>query len=164
MNEEEIIEIIEKLQCEYKEQENENKYNDYTVYKAKEYSKGLQGLLNLYQKEKLNSFNLSEQLDKEKEKNKELEKITKAVKLLETEKIPDDTYYVIAKTDYLKGDYENILKDYINKDKIKEKIEEFNVPILDVLDKLPIMPRTIERGFGAKDGIIYVLQELLKGE
>lgn len=52
MSEEEIIEIIEKLQCEYKEQENDKKYNDYTVYKAKEYSKGLQGLLDLYNKEK----------------------------------------------------------------------------------------------------------------
>ena len=59
MSEEEIIEIIEKLQCEYKEQENEKKYNDYTVFKAKEYSKGLEGLLDLY--------------NKEKEKNKELE-------------------------------------------------------------------------------------------
>ena len=69
MSEEEIIEIIEKLQCEYKEQQNDKKYNDYTVFKAKEYSKGLQGLLDLYNKEKLNSLNLSEQLNKEKEKN-----------------------------------------------------------------------------------------------
>ena len=59
MREEEILEIIEKLQCEYKEQQNDKKYNDYTVFKAKEYSKGLQGLLDLY--------------NKEKEKNKELE-------------------------------------------------------------------------------------------
>lgn len=52
MKEEEIIEIIEKLQCEYKEQQNDKKYNDYTVFKAKEYSKGLQGLLDLYNKQK----------------------------------------------------------------------------------------------------------------
>ena len=52
MSEEETIEIIEKLQCEYKEQQNDKKYNDYTVFKAKEYSKGLQGLLDLYNKEK----------------------------------------------------------------------------------------------------------------
>jgi hypothetical protein len=52
MSEEEILEIIEKLQCEYKEQQNDKKYNDYTVFKAKEYSKGLQGLLDLYNKEK----------------------------------------------------------------------------------------------------------------
>lgn len=52
MSEEEIIEIIEKLQCEYKEQQNDKKYNDYTVFKAKEYSKGLQGLLDLYISEK----------------------------------------------------------------------------------------------------------------
>lgn len=70
MREEEILDIIEKLQCEYKEQQNDKKYNDYTVFKAKEYSKGLQGLLDLYNKEKLNSLSLSEQLNKEKEKNK----------------------------------------------------------------------------------------------
>jgi uncharacterized protein YktB (UPF0637 family) len=47
-------------------------------------------------------------------------------------------------------------------EKIKKAIKEYNKPILDVLDRLPIMPRTIERGCGAKDGIIYVLQELLE--
>lgn len=52
MSEEEILEIIEKLQCEYKEQQNDKKYNDYTVFKANEYSKGLQGLLDLYIAEK----------------------------------------------------------------------------------------------------------------
>lgn len=51
--------------------------------------------------------------------------------------------------------------NYIPKSKIKEKIKEYNIPILDVLDKLPI-PRNIEVGIGAKDGIIYVLQELLE--
>ena len=53
-------------------------------------------------------------------------------------------------------------KNYISKDKIREKIKEYNVPIFDILDKLPIMPKTIERGCGAKDGIIYVLHELLE--
>lgn len=74
MSEEEIIEIIEKLQCEYKEQENEKKYNNYTVFKAKEYSKGLQGLLDLYQKEK--------------EKNEELKKYDyRKIKIEEKNKI-----------------------------------------------------------------------------
>ena len=41
MNEEEIIEIIEELQCEYKEQQNERKYNNYTVFKAKRFFNGL---------------------------------------------------------------------------------------------------------------------------
>ena len=58
---------------------------------------------------------------------------------------------------------EEVNKKFIPKSKIKEKIKEYNIPIFDVLDKLPI-PRTIERGCGAKDGIIYVLQELLEGE
>lgn len=62
-----------------------------------------------------------------------------------------------------KNTMELIGANYIHKDKIKEKIKEYNIPILDVLDKLPI-PRNIEVGIGAKDGIIYVLQELLEGE
>lgn len=52
MSEEEIIFIIEKLQCECKEQENEEKYYKYITDKFKAYSKGLQGLLDLYNKEK----------------------------------------------------------------------------------------------------------------
>jgi hypothetical protein len=52
MSEDEVIEVIEELQCEYREQENEKKYNDYTVFKARRYSKGLEGLLDLYQKQK----------------------------------------------------------------------------------------------------------------
>ena len=36
-------------------------------------NKALQGLLDLYNKEKLNTLNLSEQLNKEKEKNKKIE-------------------------------------------------------------------------------------------
>ena len=38
-------------------------------------NKAIQGLLDLYQKEKMNSSNLSEQLNKEREKNKELQEI-----------------------------------------------------------------------------------------
>ena len=63
MNEEEVIEIIEELQCEYKEQENENKYNDYTVFKAKRYSKGLQCLYDLYNKEKEKNKKIKEKIE-----------------------------------------------------------------------------------------------------
>lgn len=46
--------------------------------------KAIEGLLDLYNKEKLNSLNLSEQLNKEKEKNKKIEdKIKKAIKEIE---------------------------------------------------------------------------------
>lgn len=55
-----------------------------------------------------------------------------------------------------------IKTNFIPKSKVREKIEEFKIPIFDVLDKLPIMPRSIERGIGAKDGIIYALQKLLE--
>lgn len=37
----------------------------------------LQGLLDLYEKEKLNSFSLSDKLNKEKEKNKKIEETVK---------------------------------------------------------------------------------------
>lgn len=77
MSEEEIIEIIEKLQCEYKEQQNDKKYNDYTVFKAKEYSKGLQGLLDLY--------------EKEQEKNKKIEDRIKEI----IDKIDAEDYYCL---------------------------------------------------------------------
>lgn len=79
MSEEEILEIIEKLQCEYKEQQNDKKYNDYTVFKAKEYSKGLQGLLDLYNKEKEKNKELENKI-------KEYEKIFNRQKELEQEK------------------------------------------------------------------------------
>lgn len=73
MSEEKILEIIEKLQCEYKEQQNDKKYNDYTVFKAKEYSKGLQGLLDLYIYKKGRVEELKQELLEEKEKNKKIE-------------------------------------------------------------------------------------------
>ena len=82
LSKEEIIEIIEKLQCEYKEQQNERKYNNYTVFKAKEYSKGLQGLLDLYnikceQYRQLQAFYTKDYIRKDeiREKIKELENI-----------------------------------------------------------------------------------------
>lgn len=56
--------------------------------------------------------------------NKELKVITDGIKVLETDNVPDDTYYVITKRDFLNGSYKNLLDDYIPKSKIKEKIEE----------------------------------------
>ena len=81
------------------------------------------------------------------ENNSLHEEINERIKLkIENEKIVDNEFISINKIG----------------EKIEEKIKEYNVPIFDVLDKLPIMPSTIERGCGAKDGIIYVLQELLQ--
>lgn len=84
MSEEEIIEIIEELMCLYKEQMNCDKYYNEIIERSTRNFKALQGLLDLYNKEKLNTLNLSEQLNKEKEKNKKLEdKIKKAIKEIE---------------------------------------------------------------------------------
>ena len=117
MSEKEIIEIIEKLQCEYKEQQNDKKYNDYTVFKANEYSKGLQGLLDLYNKEKLNTLNLSEQLNKEKEKNKKIE-----------DKIMEQDLMIIGLKENRRIAVEEIQEQYyVSKDKIKEIIHKIDV-------------------------------------
>lgn len=58
---------------------------------------------------------------------KELEVITNGIKVLETNRVNDDTFYVIAKTDFLKGSYKHLLDDYIPKSKVKEKIEEIKM-------------------------------------
>ena len=66
MNEEEIKEIIKDF-LELREiHSSDSTRKSYLSI----YQEALQGLLDLYNKEKLNSLNLSEQLNKEKEKNK----------------------------------------------------------------------------------------------
>lgn len=52
--------------------------------------KAIEGLLDLYNKEKLNSLSLSEQLNKEKEKNKELENCLQMAKQIMTADISED--------------------------------------------------------------------------
>lgn len=61
INEKEIIEILTDII------NDEASIIDEIDYKA------IQGLLDLYEKEKLNNFSLSDKLNKEKEKNKKLE-------------------------------------------------------------------------------------------
>ena len=65
MSEEEIIKNIEDMLLHA-----ETNLLDYEAL-------ALQGLLDLYNKEKLNTLNLSEQLNKEKEKNKKIEETVK---------------------------------------------------------------------------------------
>jgi hypothetical protein len=75
MNEEDIIKNFEEFlkgPCEI------CKYCDGAI---RNHRKAIQGLLDLYQKEKMNSSNLSEQLNKEKEKNKELEERLEEIEL-----------------------------------------------------------------------------------
>lgn len=79
MSEEEILKIL----------------NSYTTdlfhsYKEDVILKAIRNLLDLYNKEKLNSLNLSEQLKKEKEKNKELENCLQMAKQIMTADISED--------------------------------------------------------------------------
>ena len=110
LSEEEILEIIEKLQCEYKEQQNDKKYNDYTVFKAKEYSKGLQGLLDLYNKEK-EKREIAE--ENHKVLSLDLGQALKELGLYEDTIIADELVLEIKKR-------------YISKDKIKEIFNNYS--------------------------------------
>lgn len=62
MSEEEIIEIIEELMCLYKEQMNCNKYYNEIIERSTRNFNGLQGLLNLYNKERAENKELKEKL------------------------------------------------------------------------------------------------------
>lgn len=125
MSEEEIIKTVDNFLDGYR-QYNVETGETYIPYKYGEGQKfcyvedfeAIQGLLDLYNKEKLNSFNLSEQLNKEKEKNKELEKDKKykdrIIKGLGLNTIPRT----------INSLNEMIDKYYINKDKIRDLIVE----------------------------------------
>lgn len=61
---------------------------------------------------------------KQKKEIEELSIIKNTIQTLETDFVNDNTYYVIAKENFLEGDFRHLLDDYISKDKIKEKIKE----------------------------------------
>ena len=65
-----------------------------------------------------NKYIVSEQ------KNEELEIIKSSIKSLQTNHVNDDTYYLISKKDFLKGDYKKLLDDYVSKDEIRRKLEQ----------------------------------------
>lgn len=75
MNEEEIIEIIEELMCLYKEQMNCDKYYNEIVERSTRNFKALQGLLDLYNKEKEKNNSISIQYEKVVDKLEDLEQI-----------------------------------------------------------------------------------------
>jgi hypothetical protein len=70
MSEEEIIKDLKNFCAMSKKEENFTYYSEYKF--CEEIAERVQGLLDLYEKEKLNSFSLSDKLNIEKEKNKEL--------------------------------------------------------------------------------------------
>lgn len=102
MSEEEIIKKLEYF-CNY-----EILYGGkicFTLGQLKGYQKAIEGLLDLYQKEK--------------EKNRELSNLSENIKIFRDKNFSDETKYVIA----LNSNYMNYLKlDYISKDKIREKL------------------------------------------
>lgn len=93
--------------------------------------------------------------DELKAKNKELEVITNGIKVLETNSVNDDTFYVIAKTDFLKGSYKQLLDDYIPKSKVIEKVIE--------IKNKPVKDEFITSTQGKLDTIIAI-EELLESE
>ena len=109
MSEEEIIKNLEEFlkgPCEI------CKYCDGAI---RNHRKAIQGLLDLYQKEKMNSSNLSEQLNKEKEKNKRLNEERDHIKSnLQVDLIRKGVYA------QARGQIKQILDYYENNDKYLE--------------------------------------------
>jgi len=62
-----------------------------------------------------------ERLEKE---NKELSIIKRGIQVMESNFANADTYYLIAKPNFLKSDYKKLLDDYIPKSEIRDKLEE----------------------------------------
>lgn len=103
-------------------------------------------LLDLYQKEKLNSFNLTEQLEKEKEENSKLKTCDGILDVFSLGK---------------ESSRQRIKFDWVEKSKIREKIEE-----LEKERKRKDEEDIINPFYDQIDitHIIVVLEELLKGE
>lgn len=68
--------------------------------------------------------NILNLIKKQQKEIEELSIIKNSIQALETHFVNDDTYYVIAKKNFLEGDFRHLLDDYISKDKIKEKIKD----------------------------------------
>lgn len=88
-----------------------------------------------------------------KERYKELEVITNGIKVLETNGVNDDTFYVIAKTDFLKGSYKHLLDDYIPKSKVEKIIKELKTEknkhtdyYFNIQEVIRILSRLLESG------------------
>lgn len=62
MSEEEILEIILELQCNFKKILKDDGYNDYTKYITSRNDKAIQGLLDLYNEEKEKNSSLQKEI------------------------------------------------------------------------------------------------------
>ena len=74
--------------------------------------------------EKLNYSTLIAENKELKEENEELKIIKSGIQALETNFANDDTYYVIGKRGFFKGEYRKLLDDYIPKSKVEELLKE----------------------------------------
>ena len=100
------------------------------------------------------------------EENKELRIVKNLIQTLELNQVPSDKYILITKQEFLYGNYKKLLDEYIPKQKIKDKIEEFKINLKEyknyVLSKEETDVEYIDFVIGEQ--IIRVLQELLKEE
>ena len=118
MNEDEIIKNLnDLLEHNYLEDVGYlREENDYIIY-----NNAIQGLLDLYKKEK--------------EKNEELSIIKEEIKVLQINGLMDEQYIVIANWNLKNTSYKHLLDDYISKDKIKEIIKQLENDIKKTRDK-----------------------------
>jgi len=132
MSEEEIIKVLEDRL------ENSNQYVLYHSWVGTECFEAIQGLLDLY--------------NKEKEKNKELEEFGEHIKIFREKNLSSEIDYVIA----LKSNFMGYLKtDYVSKDKIRETIKELEGQEIWYIQN---------KGLDELYGRIDMLKELLEEE
>lgn len=101
--------------------------------------------------------NLLNVFEKTQKENEELQIIKSGIQVLQTHYANDNTY-IIAKRDFINGDYKHLLDDYIPKSKIREMVEKL---------KNKVIPRRAD-GKSTETMInllkLWVLEELLGGE
>lgn len=98
-----------------------------------------------------------------KEENEELKIIKSGIQALETNFAADDTYYVIGKRGFFKGDYRKLLDNYILKSKVEEKINKYN-DILEYAETEEGMAEIKDFEYNEAKYGINVLQSLLGKE
>lgn len=110
---------------------------------------------------------LRERVNHLEEENEELKIIKNGIKTLETNFANDDTYYVIGKKGFLKGEYKHLLDDYIPVSLVEEKIlnpmkEEHDKAINGFIKR--DIPQCIEDGGIAQELGYFIgkIEELLE--
>lgn len=109
--------------------------------------------------------NLLDAFEKTQKENEELQIIKSGIQVLQTHYANDNTY-IIAKRDFINGDYKHLLDDYIPKSKIKDKIKlnYKKVTNLEIQYKkaLPRNREKIRENLTKLDGMCMAYIELIK--